>query len=89
MGITTQLHAVKNTVERYIILEGQGEVEINHSSPVKVSYLDVVSIPQGQAQRISNTGIKPLIFLCICTPRFKPENYINLDLGAELNIKPI
>ena len=79
IGISTQLHAVKKTVERYVILEGEGEVEINHQNPVKVKVLDVVTIPQGQAQKITNTGTKTLIFLCICTPRFEQDNYINLE----------
>ena len=79
IGISTQLHAVKGTIERYVILEGQGEVEINHQAPQQVNYLDVVSIPTGQPQKITNTGTKPLVFLCICTPRFRQENYINLE----------
>lgn len=78
IGVTTQLHALENTIERYVIIEGQGEVEINHNPPIKVNSLDVVLIPSGQPQRIKNTGNKPLLFLCICTPRFKPENYVKL-----------
>lgn len=79
IGISTQLHAVKNTVERYVILDGEGEVEINHQEAIKVSALDVVVIPEGQPQKISNTGTKTLVFFCICTPQFKQENYINLE----------
>ena len=66
-------------MERYIILEGDGEVEINHQEAIKVSALDIVVIPEGQPQKISNTGTKTLVFLCICTPQFKQENYINLE----------
>ena len=79
VGVTTQLHAVKNTIERYVILQGQGEVEIDHQSPQSVNHLDTVLIPAGVAQKITNTGTEPLVFLCICTPRFKQENYINLE----------
>jgi mannose-6-phosphate isomerase-like protein (cupin superfamily) len=39
---------------------------------------DVVSIPAGVRQRISNTGIDDLVFLAICTPRFVKENYVEL-----------
>lgn len=78
-GITTQLHAVKNTIERYIILAGEGEVFINHSPPETVAYLDIVNIPAGQAQKIKNCGQNDLIFLCICTPRFEQKNYQNLE----------
>lgn len=78
-GISTQLHAVKNTIERYIILQGEGKVFINHSRAEKVGYLDVVSIPAGVPQKITNCGPEDLIFLCICTPRFEQKNYQNLE----------
>ncbi|MCU7940518.1 MAG: hypothetical protein KZQ64_03285 [gamma proteobacterium symbiont of Bathyaustriella thionipta] len=42
-GITTQLHTVKNSVEYYIILEGEAEVFINNSPAETVGYLDVVT----------------------------------------------
>ena len=83
VGLSTQLHAVKYTIERYVILQGQGEVEINHQPVRQVNHLDVVNIKAGQAQKITNTGTEPLVFLCICTPRFKPENYINLELSND------
>lgn len=79
-GITTQLHALKDTAERYVILEGEGTVEIDGGDPSIVSPLDVVYIPRDVSQRITNTGNRDLIFLCVCTPRFKPEYYENLDM---------
>jgi mannose-6-phosphate isomerase-like protein (cupin superfamily) len=79
-GVTTQLHAVKNTVERYVILSGEGKVFINNKRPEHVAYLDTVLIPAGAPQKIYNSGKKELIFLCICTPRFKQKNYQNLEL---------
>lgn len=78
-GVCTQLHAVRNTVERYVILEGQGKVYINQSSPKDVSPLDVVIIPPGVSQNIENCGDTELVFLCICTPRFEQKNYICLE----------
>lgn len=78
-GICTQWHAVKDTIERYVILQGQGRVFIAQQPPVAVSYLDVVSIPAGDAQKIENTGTDELVFLCICTPRFEAHNYLNLE----------
>ncbi|MBF0263800.1 MAG: hypothetical protein HQL46_00890 [Gammaproteobacteria bacterium] len=83
IGVSTQLHAVKDTIERYVIIQGQGDVEINHQQATHVSYLDVVMIPAGQAQKITNTGTEALVILCICTPRFKQENYINLEINEE------
>jgi mannose-6-phosphate isomerase-like protein (cupin superfamily) len=36
---------------------------------------DTVLIPPGCRQRVTNTGQEDLIFLAICSPRFRPENY--------------
>ncbi len=83
-GVCTQLHAVKNTVERYIILQGQGKVFINYSPPEKVAYLDTITIPPGVSQKIENTGKTELIFLCICTPRFEQKNYFCLERDDSL-----
>jgi mannose-6-phosphate isomerase-like protein (cupin superfamily) len=39
---------------------------------------DVVVIPAGVPQRISNAGPSDLEFYEVCTPRFRPEAYIDL-----------
>ncbi|HPG09784.1 MAG TPA: cupin domain-containing protein [Saprospiraceae bacterium] len=72
-GVTTELHGL-DVVEAYYILEGLGRVNINGMEHL-VAAGDVVLIPAGQAQQITNTGISDLRFLCICTPRFHPESY--------------
>ena len=82
-GVSTQLHGVSDTAERYVIIEGTGEVEIGGEPPVGVQPMDVVTIPAGVSQRISNTGAGDLVFLCICTPRFLRESYLDLEAGAE------
>lgn len=74
-GVTTAFHCVIDTVERYVILQGQGEVEIGRKPTEAVGAGDVVLIPAGMDQRITNTGTEDLIFLAICTPRFRQENY--------------
>ncbi|MEI7638737.1 MAG: cupin domain-containing protein [Syntrophus sp. (in: bacteria)] len=74
-GVTTILHRLKDTVERYVIMEGTGLVEVGDLSPTEVGAGDVVIIPRSTPQRITNTGDSDLIFLCICTPRFVPEEY--------------
>ena len=74
-GITTALHKVKYTSEKYYILSGTGEVEIDGVISGQVKSGDLVLIPQNITQRIKNTGADDLIFLCVCTPRFEPENY--------------
>ena len=78
-GVATRLHCVQETAERYVILEGTGSVEVNGQSPVTVGPLDVVNIPAGVSQRITNTGAQDLVFLCICTPRFETKNYLGLE----------
>ena len=79
-GVRTKLHSLIETFEQYVILEGEGEVEIGDSPAVKVTSFDVVNIAADIPQRITNTGDKDLIFLCFCTPGFKQEVYKNLEL---------
>ena len=40
---------------------------------------DVVLIPPGCRQRITGLGDEDLVFLAICTPRFRPEAYEDTD----------
>ena len=78
-GRTTAWHALQGTVERYVILEGAGLVEIGDLPPQDVAPGDVIVIPAGCRQRITCTGPSDLIFLVVCTPRFDAANYINLE----------
>ncbi len=78
-GVTTRLHRLAGIVERYVILEGQGRAEVGDLAPADVGPGDVVQIPAGCGQRITNTGESDLIFLAICTPRFRPEAYEDTD----------
>lgn len=78
-GGQTRWHSLDNTVERYQILSGCGLVEVGDGPPTKVSPGDTVVIPAGVRQRILNSGEDDLIFLALCTPRFVPENYRDLE----------
>ncbi len=78
-GVTTRWHRVIGTIERYVILEGTGRVEVGDLSPQDVNPGDVVLIPPSYRQRITNLGEGDLIFLAICTPRFQPEAYEDID----------
>jgi mannose-6-phosphate isomerase-like protein (cupin superfamily) len=73
-GQTTKLHALKGTVERYVILSGHALVTVG-STDTKVEEKSVLSIAPDQPQKIHNTGQEDLIFLAICTPRFLLSNY--------------
>lgn len=72
---TTRWHRLAGTVERYVILEGQGRVEIGDMPPTSVSMGDTVLIPAKCRQRICNTGSVDLVFLAICSPRFTQDAY--------------
>ena len=77
-GICTRWHRLHDTVERYCILQGRGEVELADMPAQTVVPGDVVIIPPGCAQRIRNTGDGDLVFLAICTPRFSAAAYEQL-----------
>ena len=78
-GVTTRWHCVHETTERYVIQSGQGVMEVGELAPQTVREGDVVVIPPGCRQRITNTGEDDLIFLAICTPRFRFEVYEDVD----------
>lgn len=78
-GRTTAWHALRDTVERYLVLDGHGLVEVGDLQPRTVGPGDVVLIPPGCRQRITNTGHGDLIFLAVCSPRFTPEAYVHLE----------
>jgi mannose-6-phosphate isomerase-like protein (cupin superfamily) len=77
-GVTTRWHRLYGITERYVIIEGTGRVELDGLVAQQVTAGDVVMIPPGTAQRITNTGDADLVFLAICSPRFVPEAYHNL-----------
>ena len=78
-GVTTRLHWLERTSERYVIISGNGEVTVGADAATPVEAFDVVHIPAGVPQQISNTGSEDLVFLCICTPRFCMDNYRALE----------
>lgn len=78
-GITTAWHQLKDVSERYLIISGQGCVEIAGLDSTDVTVGDVVLIPSDTAQRITNTGQNDLLFYAICCPRFVPECYRSLE----------
>ena len=77
-GVTTSLHKLKNTAERYYIVSGQGSVEVGELPEEIVKPGDIVIIPPMVKQRITNTGMEDLIFLALCTPRFNTDAYIKV-----------
>jgi mannose-6-phosphate isomerase-like protein (cupin superfamily) len=78
-GVTTRWHRLVATTERYVILQGKGRVEVGSLPPRDVSAGDVVFIPPLCPQRITNTGQGDLFFFAICTPRYRQENYQDIE----------
>ncbi len=74
----TRLHALKNTTERYVILNGRALVSIGESTST-ISQGDVVTIQPDEPQKIENLEATDLIFLAVCNPRFEEKNYIDLE----------
>lgn len=72
---TTENHLLEKTAEKYIILEGIGEMNVNGSKNIVKKY-DVINIPADTPQFITNlSDTEDLIFLCICTPKFENQCY--------------
>ena len=84
-GVTTQLHALDGIAERYLIVDGEGRMETGHGMErwaAAVGPGDVVLIPPGVPQRITNTGDVDLVFYCLCTPAWRDEAYRSLEPRA-------
>lgn len=77
-GVTTQLHRLDGVCERYIVRKGEGLLEVDGVKQ-QLREGDQFVIPAGAAQRIANTGSGDLEFYCLCTPRFHPASYVNLE----------
>ena len=77
-GVRTALHAV-DFDERYLIETGRGLMTLGIQPPFPVGPGDAIHIPAGVAQRIENSADEDLVFLCVCTPRFRPEGYRELE----------
>jgi mannose-6-phosphate isomerase-like protein (cupin superfamily) len=78
-GVTTRWHRLLGISERYLIVAGQGLVEIADLAPEAVGPADVVIIPPGCRQRITNIGAEDLVFYALCTPRFRASAYEDLE----------
>jgi mannose-6-phosphate isomerase-like protein (cupin superfamily) len=71
-GRTTRLHRLR-TSEVYYILEGRGEMRIDEEKRA-VGPGQAIYISPNSRQRIKNTGLSDLLFLCIVDPAWRPED---------------
>ncbi len=78
-GVTTRWHRLAGITERYVLLAGAGRVEVGELPAQQVGPGDVVLIPPGCPQRIACLGEDDLVFLAICSPRFRYDAYEDID----------
>ncbi len=84
-GVTTIAHHLNGATEIYLIACGKGIVTVGSLQPTEVAAGDVVVIPAGVSQKITNIGKTDLVFHCIYTPRFTQECYFSEE---ETKTKP-
>jgi mannose-6-phosphate isomerase-like protein (cupin superfamily) len=75
-GVTTEWHELRDTDKRYVIVNGNGYVEVGGLLSARVQPGGIVQIPANTTQHITNTGQEDLVFYCICTPRSIPHCYV-------------
>lgn len=79
-GVTTAWHRLEKITEVYYILAGAGRMDLGEDTSFEVHPGDIVTIPEGMPQRITNTIDEDLLFLAICNPPFTDDNYEDLDV---------
>lgn len=77
-GVTTELHSL-DVDEWYVISAGAGMIEVDRQPATRVGPGDVIAIPSGTPQRITNTGDDDLVFDCVCLGRFSGASYRPLE----------
>jgi mannose-6-phosphate isomerase-like protein (cupin superfamily) len=71
-GESSQLHLLVSS-EVYHILSGEGVMHIaGEEGPVVAG--DTIYVPPGAPQFVRNTGVIPLVFLCIVDPAWHVED---------------
>jgi mannose-6-phosphate isomerase-like protein (cupin superfamily) len=78
-GVTTQPHRLRGVDERYIVVAGHGVARIGDLKPERVGPGDILAIPAGTSQQVTNDGVTDLVFYCVCSPPFTPDCYESLD----------
>jgi mannose-6-phosphate isomerase-like protein (cupin superfamily) len=65
-------HRLTKSSETYFILEGQGEISIDGQIN-KFGKNDTAFVPSNALQWVRNTGDGQLVFLCIVSPPWSPD----------------
>ncbi|NJN86420.1 MAG: cupin domain-containing protein [Leptolyngbyaceae cyanobacterium SL_7_1] len=72
VGQTSTAHSLK-TSEVYYILSGMGEMHIDDEVQ-SVEPGDAIYIPPHAVQFIHNSGLEPLVFVCLVDPAWRQED---------------
>lgn len=72
-GRATEHHYHARTEEIYVLLEGEGEMEVEGDRS-HVEAGDAILIPVGTWHQIRATGPRPLRFLCCCAPPYSHDD---------------
>jgi mannose-6-phosphate isomerase-like protein (cupin superfamily) len=78
-GVVTELHSLTGVAETYLVESGCGDMDDGEGPARRVGPGDLVLIPAGHAQRITNCGPGDLVFLAVCRPGFVPACYTPLE----------
>jgi len=73
--VATVTHHLSSVNEIYLITNGKGKITVEGLKETEVGKGDLVFIPAGTSQKITNMGKTKLVFFCICTPKFTAECY--------------
>ena len=73
--VTTVAHHLNGVNEIYLVTSGRGKVNVGDLEPTEVGAGDVIVIPAGTPQKITNIGKTDLVFYCICIPKFTAGCY--------------
>ena len=72
-GQVTQRHYHARSEELYVLLDGEGELEVD-GERARVGPGDAILIPPGAWHQIRAAGAAPLRFLCCCAPPYSDED---------------
>lgn len=72
-GQATQRHRHARTEEVYVLLDGEGEMEVDGERR-RVGAGDAILIPPGARHRITADAGVPLRFLCCCAPPYSHDD---------------
>jgi mannose-6-phosphate isomerase-like protein (cupin superfamily) len=72
-GQATERHYHARTEEIYVVLDGEGEMEVD-SDQRRVGPGDAILIPPGAWHQIRAEGAAPLRFLCCCAPPYADDD---------------